>query len=373
MVSKRMLFILGAAMLALSMVGLAVRTQATAAASNPSDTTTEAPLNHIVFLPLVQNNYSKPAVPTPTATPIQPPIPTATPTPTPTSAPTQTPTPTPTQTPPPANLWDNVANWVYQLSGYQNDSLAQIANSNFDLAVVDLARDGSADYFTASEVQAVKNSGKMILAYFEIGAIEDYRPEWPDVPADLKLGAVGGWPSEQYVKYWDPRWWPIVQGRIDQAIAAGFDGAYLDMIVTYEEIPADAAGTDRADLARKMVDLIIAVSDYARSLDPDFKVVPQNSPELHTLSGYLTAIDGLGIEELYIIAMDRPCTRSWCYENRNATAAIAAAGKLILTIDYANQDVNIDSAYNQSLGANFVPYVSDRNLDEMRINPGWEP
>ena len=53
-----------------------------------------------------------------------------------------------------------------------------------------------------------------------------------------------------------PRWWPIVQGRVDQAIAAGFDGAYLDMIVTYEEIPASAAGTESQRSASKMVDLI---------------------------------------------------------------------------------------------------------------------
>ena len=212
------------------------------------------------------------------------------------------------------------------------------------------------------------------MAYFEIGAIEDYRPEWPDVPADLLLGPVDGWPSEQYIKYWDPRWWTIVvQGRIDQALAAGFDGAYLDMIVTYEELPSDAAGTNRDDLAQKMVDLITQVSAYAKSQNPDFKVLPQNSPELYAYSGYLNAIDGLGMEELYILATDRACTRDWCYENQRNAAAIHDAGKLVLTIDYANLQTNIDLAYTQSLTADFVPYVSVRDLDVMRINPGWEP
>ena len=213
-----------------------------------------------------------------------------------------------------------------------------------------------------------------MLAYFEIGAIENYRPEWPNVPEDLKLGPVDGWPDEQYVKYWDPRWWTIVvKGRVDQALAAGFNGAYLDMIVTYEEIPADAAGTNRDDLAQKMVDLIALVSTYAKSQNPHFKIVPQNSPELYPYSGYLEAIDGLGIEELYILATDQPCTYDWCDENRANAAAIHAAGKLVLTIDYANMQTNIDSAYTQALTAGFVPYVSVRNLDVMRINPGWEP
>jgi cysteinyl-tRNA synthetase, unknown class len=239
--------------------------------------------------------------------------------------------------------------------------------------VIDLARDGSTDYFSREEVAAVQATGKIVLAYFEIGAIEDYRPEWPEVPDDLKLGAVYGWPGEQYVKYWDERWWPIVAGRIDQAIAAGFDGAYLDMIVTYEEISANAAGTNRQDLAQKMVDLIARVSAYAEDRDPAFKVVPQNSPELYTYTGYLEAVDGLGMEELYVLATDDICDASWCYENRANAAAVAATGRLVLTVDYANHQENVDYAYSESLAAGFVPYVTVRNLNIVRLNPGWTP
>ncbi len=271
------------------------------------------------------------------------------------------------------HAWPRVESWVYQLTGYEDDRLDTIANSGFDLAVIDLARDGSDGYFTRDEIAAVQATGKVVLAYFEIGAIEDYRPEWPDVPDALKLGAVSGWPDEQYVKYWDERWWPVVAGRVDQAITSGFDGAYLDMVLTYEEIPADAAGTHRADLAQKMVDLIVRLSAYAKAQDPSFKVMPQNAPELHTRPGYLDAIDGLGVEELYFIAMDRPCSYSWCAENRANTAAVAAAGKLVLTIDYADRQANIDSAYTQSMSAGFVPYVSAQTLNAVRLNLGWEP
>ncbi len=285
---------------------------------------------------------------------------------------TPTPTPSPTQAPGGAD-WSSVETWVYQLSGYTNDSLDEIAASGFDMAVIDLARDGGSDYWSRSEINALRATGTIALAYFEVGAIENYRPEWGDVPADMKLGAVSGWPSEQYVAYWDPRWWPIVQGRVDQAIAAGFDGAYLDMIVTYEEIPAGAAGTNRADLAQKMVDLIARLSTYAKAQDPDFKVVPQNSPELRKYNGYLDAIDGLGMEELYFKATDRACTQAWCYENQDNAAAVAAAGKPVLTIDYANDPANIDSAYEQSLAAGFVPYVSVVNLDVVRLNCPWRP
>ena len=257
-------------------------------------------------------------------------------------------------------LWTS---WVYQLSGYSGNNLNEIAASCYDMAVIDLARDGSSDFFTASEIAMVQASGTDVLAYFEIGAIEDYRPEWDDVPSDLLLGTLDGWPGEYYIKYWDERWWPIVQGRVNQAIAAGFNGAYLDMIVTYEEIPAGSAGTDRADLAQKMVDLIARLSTYAKSVAPNFLVYPQNSPELYVLPGYLESIDGISMEEMYIRATNRPCELSWCYENRANAAAILDAGKVVLSIDYATDADLIESAITQSLDAGFIPFVSVRALD----------
>jgi len=269
--------------------------------------------------------------------------------------------------------WENVKSWVYQLTEYQNNQLSQIADSNFDLAVIDLARDGSADFFTPEEITMVKNSGKIALSYFEIGAIENYRPEWPMVPEDLKLGPVSGWPGEQYVKYWDARWWPIVQGRIDQALEAGFDGAYLDMIVTYDEIPADSAGTNRDDLASKMVLLIEQISIYAKNLDPNFKIVPQNAPELYTWPGYLQSIDGLGMEEMYYIATDNPCNYDWCIENRSNASAIRAAGKLVISVDYTDITRNIGDAYTRARAASFVPYCTVVELNVLRVNPGWDP
>lgn len=346
---KRMVCVLVLFVIGVWNTGFAHNTQVYAV-EIPEPTLTNTTLDHCIFLPLIQNSCTATQVP-------------------PVTLPTPAPSPTV-----PDDPWNSVESWVYQLSGYPDDQLTQIAGSNFDLAVIDLARDGSEDFFTYNEIQAVKATGKIVLAYFEIGAIEDYRPEWPDVPTDLMLGPVDGWPGEQYVKYWDSRWWTIVvQERIDEALATGFDGVYLDMIVTYEEIPADAAGTTRDDLARKMVSLISALSAYAKSKNPAFKIMPQNSPELYTYPGYLDAVDGLGIEELYVLATDRACTQDWCFENQRNAAAIHAAGKLVLTIDYATIQTNIDLAYTQSLAAGFVPYVSVRDLDVLRINPGWAP
>ena len=269
--------------------------------------------------------------------------------------------------------WLNVNSWAYQLSTYTNNNLDELAQSNFDLLVVDLARDGYGSFFSAEEIAAVQATDKFVLAYFEIGAIESFRPEWEWVPQDLHLGAVSGWPDEQYVKYWDERWWSVVQSRVDQALASGYDGAYLDMIVTYEEISAESANTNREDLAAKMVALIARLSAYAKSQNPNFKIVPQNSPELQLIPGYLEAVDGLGMEEMYFMAIDLPCVFDWCEYNRQNASAVRAANKLVLSIDYADSAENVSSAYTQARAAGFVPYVADLDLNNLRINANWDP
>jgi cysteinyl-tRNA synthetase, unknown class len=270
-----------------------------------------------------------------------------------------------------ARNWTEVNSWVYQLCNYKDGRLDQIAGSPFDLAVIDLARDGGGGYFSGEEIAAVKKSGKIVLAYFEIGAIEKYRPEWASVSDDLKAGTVDGWPEEQYVRFWEDRWWPVVKGRIDRAILAGFDGAYLDMVMTYSEIPN--SGLSQEERANRMVALIARISVYAKTRNAAFKIVPQNCPELYTWSywepalntTYIHAIDGLGLESVFYLAHDKPADKEWCRENRANALAIRNAGKLVLGVDYAMKPKNIADAYKKQRELGFVPYVSVDALDRV--------
>ena len=269
---------------------------------------------------------------------------------------------------PPA--WLNVKTWVYQLCNYKDNKLDQLCAAHYDLAVIDLTRDGCDNYFTKSEIAKLKSSGKIVLAYFEIGAIEEYRPEWKNVPDDLKAGAVDGWPKEQYVKFWDERWWPIVKGRIDQALKAGFNGAYLDMITTYGEIKSKVPMEERAC---KMVSLIARISNYAKNINPDFKIVAQNAPELYTWSlwqpkknkEYIKAIDGLALESVFYIAHDKPADKKWCQENRKNALKIKKAGKLLLGVDYAKNEKTIKDSYKKQRQVGFVPYVTTVELNHI--------
>lgn len=315
------------------------------------------------YVPVLSKNGVTPA-PTLTATPM--------PTQSVTATATSTPMPASTGTPTLTRSLKDAKSWVYQLYGYQNDQLEQIRRNAFDMAVVDLARDAGSDYFTRTEIGALQASGKIVLAYFVIGSIEDYRPELALVEQtmpDIILGRVDGWPQERYVKYWDERWWAVVQGRIDQALQAGYNGAYLDLIFAYEDINPASVGKTRRQLAEEMVKLIARVSTYAKSKRSDFLIVPQNNPELYTLYDkplgwnlYLNAIDGLAVENLYYLDSGGPCSAGWCQENIDNSQAVLAAGKPVFSADYSNVTANIRDAYTRARAAGFVPYVSEAGL-----------
>lgn len=265
--------------------------------------------------------------------------------------------------------FSEVTSWAYQLTGYEGDAIRRLTAAPVDLVVIDLTRDGENDDFSRDEIARMQASGKHVLAYFEIAAIERFRPEWDDVPSDLMAGPVSGWEDEQYVRYWDPRWWPFVHARFDRAIEAGFDGAYLDMLTTYEEIDEPAVPSD--ERARRMIDLVAKLSAHAKQREPAFKIVAQNCPELAIDEeaddglnrGYLAAIDGVAIESPFYLAHNQPCRAEWCAENRTNAMAIRAAGKLLLGVDYVRGEARRADAYRRQRKAGFVPYASVQELD----------
>jgi cysteinyl-tRNA synthetase, unknown class len=259
-----------------------------------------------------------------------------------------------------------LASWVYQLQGYQDDRLTTLARAPQRLAVVDLARDARSDFFSAAEIARLRASGKVVLAYFEIGSIERFRPEYPTLPADLVLNRWEAWPKEFFVRYWDQRWWEgVVRPRLDQALRAGFDGVYLDTPLAYEEIDLDLVdGRTRDSLAADMVDLIVRISTYAKQRRPGFWIVPQNSPELRLHGqGYTKAIDAIGMEELFFRATDDPCVEAYCLENLRNARALRDAGKLVLAVDYAVKPDSVTAACARYRAESFAGYVAVLELD----------
>jgi cysteinyl-tRNA synthetase len=261
----------------------------------------------------------------------------------------------------------NLTSAVVQLQDYQDDRLDALARAGSSLAVIDLARDAGSSYFTAAEISRLKRSGTKVLAYFEIGSIENFRPDFADLrkhDGDLFLNEWSAWPGEYFVRYWDPRWWNLViKPRVDRALDTGFDGVFLDTPLAYEELDLSLVPAEtRARLARKMVSLIARISKYAKAADPAFLVFPNNSPELQHFPGYTKAIDGLGMESLFFLPTDIPCTDPYCGTNLEAARALRKAGKPVLAIDYANKPENIAAACGRYRQEHFIGYVAPESL-----------
>ncbi|MGY0236842.1 endo alpha-1,4 polygalactosaminidase [Longispora urticae] len=269
-------------------------------------------------------------------------------------------TTSPGASPRPKPATPKISSWVYQLQNYPGGTLEDVTKAPGQLAVIDLARDAKTDYFRAEEVAALKRSGKTVLAYFEIGSIENFRPEYPGVK-DLVLNRWDDWPEEFFVRYWEAAWWDkVVRPRLDQAARAGFDGVYLDTPLAYEEIDLKLVkGETRETLGRKMADLIVRIAKYS----PQLLIFPQNSPELRKYSGYTEAIDGIGMEELFFLATDKPCDEDFCPENLAETRELRKAGKLVLAVDYATRPENIRKACASYAAEGFAGYVTTRALD----------
>ena len=282
-----------------------------------------------------------------------------------------------------------VKHFVYQL---QNSDLQAIGTTSFDLVIIDYSFDGSIEEeFTGDQINVLKNSSgvnKIILAYMSIGEAEEYRFYWQDswMPGNpVWLDHENPeWEGNYKVHYWNPDWQTIIFNYTDRLLDAGFDGAYLDLIDTYEFY----ADQGRSTAAQEMADFVSVIAAYAHASDPDFFIFVQNAAELGTIiPEYINTVDGIGQEDIYYgydadgVATPLQIT-SELESNLNL---FRDRSKLILTIDYPftnSEDIphfddltlmKINDAYSRSLANGYIPYCTVRNLNYLTINPGHEP
>jgi cysteinyl-tRNA synthetase len=272
--------------------------------------------------------------------------------------------------------WLEVDDFLYQLQHADPDRIGETA---FDLAVVTLATAGS----SPEVIPALKSSPggpKIILCYMSIGQSENYRwywdPDWEKNPPSWLDVPDGVWAGDHWVRYWDPGWQEIIYGKpdsyLDQILALGFDGVYLDRVDAYWYYQDQG----RTSAAQDMVDFILDFTEYARQKHPGFGIFPQNAEELGVLfPDFMDAMTGIGVEDLYYgYARDHaPSPAEWTSEREVILDQWVAAGKLVLSIDYTARPEQISDAYYRSHVRGYVPYVTDRSLGRLRINPGFEP
>jgi cysteinyl-tRNA synthetase len=258
----------------------------------------------------------------------------------------------------------------------QAPSIGALAESPYDVVVIDYSYDGSAaGEFSHDDIAELRAAGKTVLAYFSIGEAEDYRFYWKSSWRPGKPNYIADenpdWPGNYAVKYWTAGWWnDALEPYLDRILDAGFDGVYLDKVDAYWWW-YDVGGVNYRTAANRMVQLVEKVASYARSRAGEgFVVCPQNGLAIlddasaACRSRYLAAIDAVGCESLF--------WNYWSEEDQEYRLAKLAqfndAGKRAFLIEYIEDSERdeFDAAIAAS-GLDILGYAAapDMLLDEL--------
>lgn len=309
------------------------------------------------------------------------------------------------------DLSESKKTWLYQLQNFEAD---KAAGSGYSLAVIDSTKDGTDETsYTRQELQTLKDNGLSPVAYLSIGEAEHYRSYWQAEWGQVQDGAIriteqapdwlGGianpdWPESVKVRYWEEEWWSAaIKPRLDAIIAAGFDGVYMDIIDAYyywgqaktygagKETRLESDPEDEREAARRMIAFVRRISEYAKAANPGFAIIPQNGEAILQYDedhGYLNAIDGIGIEDLWFNETKRQ-DKSETEYRLDFIRQIAAAGKKVLSVDYVDRSGGRGLAdklrilkYANACGAEgFYCYAAQRSrgLDNLNVISGIQP
>ncbi|MFN5418138.1 MAG: endo alpha-1,4 polygalactosaminidase [Flavobacteriia bacterium] len=123
-----------------------------------------------------------------------------------------------------------------------------------------------------------------------------------------------------------------------------------------------------------MQDFVVEISKYAKGINPNFAIIPQNGEELIFKfldagegfdETFVNAIDGYGIEELFYNGSFSP-------DNYRLDLLLQAREKLpILVADYTKTQSDFDSSLIFNTDASFVPFPRTSNNYDYKYIPSY--
>lgn len=251
-----------------------------------------------------------------------------------------------------------ISSFIYQL---QNVKQKELLETDFDIGVIDID-DAN---FLLSQMQELKNQGKIIISYLSIGEAENYRDYWiegdfDNNPPDFLDEENPDFEGNFKVKFWDPNWQEIIFNRLNEIIDDGYDGVYLDIIDAYSFFEERGRTTAR----QEMEDFVAEIAKRGRERMPDFLIIPQNAAELVEDESYLQIIDGLGKEDTFFFD-NRKIKKKIVQEDLTFLKIITDAGKFVLATDYPTNKRKQCKFIKKAKENNLVPFVSNRDLDKI--------
>lgn len=312
-----------------------------------------------------------------------------------------------------------VRHWGYRLQGGRSKTKSKALDVRdllaepHDLIVMDFSKDGStAGAYTAQDVEKLKarpGTNSVIVSYISIGEASDYRDHWQDgwttyadpdqraagTPTDHAPAWLGAWnenwPNSRKVRFWDKDWQNIIfnaarTGWLDLIVAAGFDGAYLDIVDAYYHWGAEVAPEDRKpgdpkcerEAASRMIDFVAALAKHTREINPEFLIIPQNASNIidalededhKRRDAYLAAINAIACEDLFFTDGDSAENRGFA-PNEEAIDVLVRdfldSDIPVMCVDYLSQKKKVQKFYEEAPQRGFLPYAApSRDLNLM--------
>lgn len=316
-----------------------------------------------------------------------------------------------------------VKTWFYFLAYDLNPIIDRLVASDYDLVVIEpvFTEKENEDYSMKEAVQRIHASpgrnvkSKIVLAYIDIGQAESYRYYWKDSwrigNPDFIVGTdPDRWEDNYPVAFWRTAWQNIwfsgadgYAAQLTRIINAGFDGVYLDWVEAYsDENVLALAKKDNVDTVDEIKKFVKRIKEFGNARNPSFIVIAQNAAELAAHDDYLASIDGIAQEQTWFdgSALGKPegdCplpkteedVETPSYERSLSSGCKKMYDELpgstlhtsseeyirhlqiaqrkgipIFTVDYALKPQNIDAVYLQSRALGFVPFTSNRPLNQ---------
>jgi len=257
------------------------------------------------------------------------------------------------------------------------ERLKSIRDTHRDVIVIDYSEHGDKESkWTKAEIDSLKNGGATkVVCYLSIGEAEDYRwywqKQWNKNRPDFLCAENKDWPGNFKVKYWQSEWQKVILGYLDEIIAQGFDGVYLDIIDAFQFFEYDENKKDWIDnrinsetqqtFRRDMVEGVRTISDHAKTKRSGFVVIPQNGSELLVDQNYIAAIDAIGIEDLFTSG-NKPQSDYHTKSVLHNLALIKAVSKPVLLIEYPVKKAMCDLAEKKAAEHGLGLLITDRPL-----------
>ncbi|MEZ4812900.1 MAG: endo alpha-1,4 polygalactosaminidase [Caldisericia bacterium] len=291
-----------------------------------------------------------------------------------------------------SNRLEEVDNWAYQLQDLWDEKIDALAESEYDMVVVD--RNGSIkgedeDYNDGNDVEIIRaeKDDRLVICYIDVGQAESYRKYWQD---DWQVGKPGwiltedpdGWDENFLVKFWQQEWLDIMLEQFDVLVSAGYDGAFLDWLEIYNDPSViDAAKEDGVDPKEELIKFVRTLTSHARKQNPEFIIIAQNASALGADRNYRNLFDGIAQEAIWFdgsgdpddsnIEADIPTDPELTKEYIKNLRIWQFFGFPVFNCEYADKKASV--AFDLGMKHGFKTYCARRPLEEIsRTPPSFE-